>query len=390
MVQGRRKAPLWRHVLPPLSYAFGAVLALSCGEASDANTMQGEGSPLDVDSANPTDLQWMDAAGPAPALGPQLVALTYAGGGGDQFIRTLRFEADGSVVAQGEGFALRYAADGTSGALEGNAAQPDTKSFSPRPGSPGDPGTAYNDLRNGLGYRVGHRQASGSLQLPIFRAFQGDRRLWGLWAHAAVDVQERALGADSRCYRAWAMPAGALGLQCWTDGGNSVLAKDPRDLASPGFDPAFAQGAFQSSPGGMASLYALIDPSGQGALLSGTFVASHVAPLAVDAWGRVYVAQTTQSRSTSADDIANPFQQSTEAESGFFVLDPSLKQMLANLRIGGDCDGGMQAFGSIALRGNLLALGGTTCAPDVPTRNAAQSQHGGGQDGLLAIVRLWQ
>ena len=288
------------------------------------------------------------------------------------------------VVARGQGFSVRYTVAGGGIKVEGDASTPDTEGFSGRPELPGDPGRAYEDPRVGLDFRVGFRQAS-SLQTPIFRAFKGEERVWALWGHAVDDIKDKRLGADSRCYGAWAMPKGRLGVQCWTDGGNSVLAKDPRDL---GRGAMWTQGAYMSGAGGMASLYALVDPKEGGQVLSGTFIARHVSPLIADPWGRVIVADVA-TRRNAGDDITNPFGQHEEAGAGFFVLDPELRTPLLNVVLGGDCKDGKQRFGAIALQGGLLALAGTTCAGDLAVVTPAQDKAGGGQDGFLAIVRLW-
>lgn len=324
--------------------------------------------------------------GDAPALRPELLALTYVGGDGDQFVRNVGFTAEGDVVGEGTGFSVRYV--GTTGSVEGDVDTNDSEPFSDRPALPGDPGAAVEDPRFGLTYRVGYRQAGGSLQLPIFRAFSGEERLWSLWGHAVADVMAASLTADTRCYQAWLMPNDLVGVQCWTDGGNSVLAKEPRDLGSSGFDPSWASGSYMRSPAGMATSYALVDPSDGGHVVSGTFVASHVANLLVDPWGRVIVARTATSRSGGAGPT-NPFDQA-ETGSGFLVLSADLRDVLANVRLGGtNCDGGTQSLGSLALRDGVLVLGGTTCAPDLATRNPVQRDPGAGQDGMLAIVRLY-
>jgi len=52
-------------------------------------------------------------------------------------------------------------------------------------------------------------------------------RLWGWWASLAKDPSLH-LEADSRGYDTWLMPGGLIGLQAWTDGGNSTLGRDPR------------------------------------------------------------------------------------------------------------------------------------------------------------------
>lgn len=326
-------------------------------------------------------------AGPPPALAPQLLAATYVGGAGDQFLREVAFEG-GRVVARGEGFSVSYALDGSDGQIAGDATTADTKSFEDKPPLPGDPGKAYAIAGTDLTLRVGYRQAGKNLQQPIFRVFRGEERLWALWGHAAQDVVDKSLGADGRCYQAWGMPDGHIGVQCWTDGGNSVLAKDPRDLNVPGFDPEWAKGAFQKSAGGMSSAYVLVDPRDGGRAVSGTFAASHVGKLTVDPWGRVYVARVASSRSGGGDP-QNPFAQDASASSGLFVLDPTLKSALFNARIGGACQGGKQAFAAIALEGDKLALAGTTCATNLATKNAVQASSGGGQDGFFVLLKLW-
>lgn len=317
------------------------------------------------------------------------MALTYAGGEGDQQLTSVSIDSEGRVTANGNGFSVVY--DGGSGSLEGDAASNDDSKFQDKPDLPGSPGKLYSDPRHDLDLRVGYRQAGGNLQMPIFRAFEPgtDDRLWILWGHAVADATDGGHTADSRCYQAWAMPQGNVGVQCWTDGGNSVLAKDPRDLSVPGYNPTWAAGSYQHSAGGMSSMYALVDPSDGGRVLSGTFMANHVTVLAVDEWGRVYLARTVGSRSGGADPT-NPFGQAGSASSGFATLSATLADVLSNMRIGGtNCDGGKQAFGSIAYRDGTLALAGTTCAPDLATVNAAQSSHGGGQDGMLAVIKLW-
>ncbi|MCU0673408.1 MAG: hypothetical protein MUE69_11515 [Myxococcota bacterium] len=378
-------------------FVWGIVLVIGCGDddggARDASTSRDDGSASrDAAPADAPPLVRRDAGDDfldpddAPPLAPELVALTYVGGAGDQHVRRVRFADDGAVVGEGASFVVTY--DGAAGSVEGDVDTADAESFSDRPALPGDPGAAVEDPRFGLTYRVGYRQAGGSLQLPIFRAFAGEERLWGLWGHAVADVMAADLGADTRCYQAWLMPNDHVGVQCWTDGGNSVLAKEPRDLTSPGFDPSWAEGSYMRSPAGMATSYALVDPRDGGSVVSGTFVASHVANLIVDPWGRVIVARTATSRSGGAAPT-NPFDQA-ETGSGFLVLSSDLRDVIANVRIGGTtCEGGTQSFGSLALRDGVLVLGGTTCAPDLATRNAVQSDHGGGQDGMLAVVRLY-
>jgi hypothetical protein len=337
---------------------------------------------------DPSNLGVSDPTAPMPALSPQLVALTYVGGEGDQYIRKISFEDNGDVRAEGEGFVVVLSPSGALVREEGDRATDDGADYGGRPALPGDPGALYTDPRVGLSFRVGYRQAGRNLQTPIFRAFMGEERVWALWGHAGAEIEAASLGADSRCYQAWGMPGGKIGVQCWTDGGSSVLVKGPRDLTTPGFDPAWAADSYQRSAGGMSSMYAVVDPREGGSVVSGTFMARHVSPLVTDAWGRVYIASTA-SRRNADPEIMNPFEQDPDDDAGVSALDPTLREVILNARLGGRCEGGSQRFGAIALRGNLLVLGGTTCADDVRVVNAAQAISGGGQDGLVAIIRLW-
>lgn len=393
----RVRTPLWLVTL-----AF--TVAVGCGSSDDDGARgssgggQGDGNGSGggqggnpSGGGGPTPIgNAPDPGGPAPALTPTVLASTYVGGAGNQYLRDVVFEG-GRVVARGEGFSISYALDGSDGKIDGNPATADAKAYDEKPPLPGDPGRAYADA-NGLTLRVGYRQAGANLQQPIFRAFQGtsNERLWSLWGHAADDVTSKNLGADSRCYQAWSMPGGNVGVQCWTDGGNSVLAKDPRNLDSPGFDPAWAKGAYQKSAGGMSSAYVLVDPRDGGRAVSGTFVASHVARLVADPWGRVYVARVGGSRSGGAGPT-NPFGQDDSASSGLMVLGPTLQDVVYHVRLGGNCAGEItkQTFGAIALEGGKLALAGTTCATNVVTKNAVQAANGGGQDGFFVLSQLW-
>lgn len=361
----------------------------SSGEASswtDPDDDGGSTGGRPNESESPPSLSIPNDSGEAPALAPEILTLSYIGGSGDQFLRTLEVTDRGEVIVGGRGFELRYDIESGESESAGDLSTHDDDDYDGRPRLPRDPGDAFEDPRSGLTFTVGFRQ-SNQLQIPIFRAFQEEERIWLLWGHAAQDIQNADLGADSRCYQMWAMPNGRLGVQCWTDGGNSVLARAPRDLAESAAWPR--EDAYQRSAGGMSSMYALVNPADGGSVESGTFVAEHVSPLAVDPWGRVYVAHTARSRSRSLGPD-NPFGQSEDSNAGFFVLGSDLNAPIFNARIGGSpTEGGRQRFGHIVLRDNILVLAGTTSAPILNAVRPFQDEHGGGQDGLLAIVRLW-
>ena len=326
----------------------------------------------------------------SPALNPSVLINACIGGNGDQYFNEVSFSENNKIVAKGKGFSVTYDISDLNGSIEGdiNTSQP-SKEYKYRPSLPGNPGKLYQDKRINLEFRVGYRQAS-HLQMPIFRAFQGEERLWTLWGHPSESVKNKKLGADTRCYQAWAMPQGRIGVQCWTDGGNSVLAKDPRSLDSAGHKPSFTEGAFQTSPGGSASLYALINPADGGSVESGTFMASHVSPVIADDYGRVYIAQIGKSREKNVVPD-NPFSQSENASSGITILDESMQKVIFNSRIGGDCSNSKeQNFSSIAVKDNILLLGGTTCDCSFAQKNSIDQNPGTGQNAWLVAIKLWE
>ena len=195
-----------------------------------------------------------------------------------------------------------------------------------------------------------------------------------MWGQSYAEVNPGTNGlrwgplmADSRGYQVWLMPDGHIGAQFWTDGGNSVLTRDPWDLTKP--NPIEKMSAWQSSSGGMASLYLRIDPTGsEPRIVGGTFVRSHVTHLAVDPWGRVYLPRAIRHRDASSPPSAYEGQ-NANAGGGLMVLGPNLLRPEFNRRLGGGKQGdGQETFGRIAISGNILLLGGTTNSTSLPNR----------------------
>jgi hypothetical protein len=323
--------------------------------------------------------------GAPPPLNPELITLARIGGAGDQWIRDVYFESDGRIVGVSENFTVTFDANGRNGVVTGDT-DATMEGNVQRPSLPGSPGRFYSHAATGLDFAVGYRQAGGNLQTPIFRAFQGEDVQWRLWGHAVADIEAASLGADSRCYQAWGMPNGAIGVQCWCDGGNTVLDRDPRDLSE---GAGWKDGAWSRTVGGMSTMYALIDPRGGGSVLSGTFVASHVTHLAVDGWGRVYLARGVGNRQTGEDPTDVFGVGADSASPGLAILSPDLRQVVFNAGLSGQCEGG-QGAESIVLQDNLLVIGGATCADgSLEQRNPVQPEPGGGRDGFIAVIRLW-
>ncbi len=353
---------------------------------------------------------------PAPALAPQILLSTYVGGPGNQFVRGVAIAADGAVTAKGKAFTVTYDAAFAAGTIDGDANATDPDAYDEKPAlyrqfnnvwTVEQGAKKVDDPRFGLTYYFGTQQVSNDLQQPIFLACKTgspctkdafELRLWTWWASLAKDSSLN-LQADSRGYDAWLMPGGLVGLQAWTDGGNSTLGRDPRrtevcsDAASCTSiretveKLGWSAGTWQPMPNSMSTMYMTFDPV-KGEPVRATFLrGSHVTRVTHDPWGRLYIPQAV-SKAFPTVDPENTFGQSAEAKSGLFVLDREMKSLL-NVRLGGAC-AGQQVLPELALRGNILVMGGTTCATDLPvTPNAVQANAGGGQDGYLVVVKLW-
>jgi serine/threonine-protein kinase len=324
-----------------------------------------------------------DESGPAPMLRPQIVALFAVGGPGNQYIRQVGIEG---TQAWGKGAGFAVAIDLASGAatVSGDIATDDGDPWDWKLVRDPKARTELKDPRNGFTYTIGTVQVHPILQQPLLTSTAG-WKLWG-WTHAQVadeykNVRGGPLMADSRGCDLWLMPGGNLGVLCWTDGGNSVLTRDPRDLSKPN-DAAESPGSWRASPGGMASLFLLVDAK-DGTPRSGTFVRSPVTERAVDPWGRVYLPRAQDGAMAVAGATDN-------AGGGLFVLAPDLHTAELNARLGGGAaEGGQEGFATLALHGNILVLGGTTNSTAPPAIHGIQPKPGGGQDGFICVVKLW-
>lgn len=312
----------------------------------------------------------------APAFKPTLLVNTLVGGTSDQYVRSVGFGPNGEIWGKGKGFQLQYDAAGKTGSVSGDVNTSDTDNFRGN-NKLENIGNELMDPRNGQTYTIGYKQVAATLQQPFLTSTAG----WKFWGWSASQVG--SLLADSRGYDLSLMPNGRIMALAWTDGGDSTLAKDPFDLSR---DLAATQGALQSSAGGLASLYLLIDPAA-GKPVSGTFLYTQCLNRTVDRYGRVYITDKI-SKNTAPK---NPFNQPDGASAGLFVLTPDLKQEALNIVLGAACGkSGSSTLASVAVRNNILVMGGTSCESNiVPTDNAVQKTPGGGQDGYLVVIKLW-
>lgn len=351
-----------------------------------------------------------------PAIAPKLLFATYAGGGGDQYFQDVGFDDKGNAYARGQGFSVTFDAAAGAGVLTGDVGQAmDMAAFKQKPDLPkgGLSTNTLADPRNGQTYTWGTHpnvakagvlcpsQCAGTCSVgqavtPLLQmAFLTSSAGWKNWDFGWTDCVNACAIADSRGYDVWLSARGEIAGMYWTDGGDTPMKRDPHDVNKA--KAAFLEGSFGTDPGGMGTLFFRVDPT-RGEVLSGTWLASHVLFHTHDDWGRVYVTKALKKRygESTNPDPTNPFAMSTKASSGLMILGPDLRQPELNAYIGGDtatcadAANGVQVIGAIARKGNLVALGGTTCATDFPTSaNAVQKKSGGGQDAFFVVVKLW-
>lgn len=192
---------------------------------------------------------------------------------------------------------------------------------------------------------------------------------------------------DQRGNDVWLMPSGLIGFRGDSKAAHAgVLGLDPFDRNKP-MPAGVFDGAWSDAAATSGSVAFLIDPSVP-KLVSGTWLNAFTTFQAVDHWGRLYLPTAIAGRFDPDNLFRMPVGKSS---SGLFVLDASLRRSLLNVVLGGRCEGGKQELRKVAIRKNLLVVGGTTCAQNLATTaNAVQAKSGGGQDGMVFVLRLWE
>jgi len=311
--------------------------------------------------------------GAAPKLHPRLLVATVIGGPGDQRIDEVTTTDAGAVVAKGVGFIYTVSTASGIWTRQGDANQVSAPAADdPEAAPPGDPRTA-TDPRSSATWKLATQSAHPLMKQPALTGAG-----WQLWGWTWNQAKAQELVADSRGVALWPLHDGHLLVQCWADAANTTLVRDPRDLTRA--HPALAAGALPRPGNGTSSLFTVVDR--EGAPIAATFVPGNPAAT-TDAWGRLYVA-------TALPGASDAFGHGGRAGVGVFSAD--LGRIEFSSRLGGLRSGarGQETLGVISVRGNLLILAGTTAAADtMPSANSAQAGPGGGQDGLLIVIRLW-
>jgi hypothetical protein len=315
----------------------------------------------------------------APPFKPELLVLTWVGGTDDQAFTEATFAADGTITARGtSGLAVNYSADGTR--LLGVT------------GDRNAPGEA-KILRNcavqrttknpfdGTEWQYGYKQVHSILQQPYVISPHGWH--WWKWWYSICHDHPQSLMADSRCIELWFPNPTHFLVWVWSDGGNSSLDRDPRDL---GKENLATKGQYF---GGGTKIMRGVQKTGEP--LNGWNFPGRPAEVVMDAYGNLYTAGLP--RSNVKEKLFRA------GGAGVCVFNPDLGIETAM------CFGEVRLL-SLAVRGNLLAVVGQVGrkastdkegkpVPAVDPRaciqvhNPVQPEPGGDGDAFLALVRLW-
>lgn len=303
----------------------------------------------------------------APAIAPELLVLARLGGAGDQ--RFIAVQAKGGTVQAVDGCGLgmqaTIAADGTPAVRKtGNPAQPSTRDARDLLANGGQVGAVS----------FGYTQVAGNLQQPWAKG-PG----WQLWGFTYEQAKSHELMADSRIRAGLPMPNGDVLLIGWCDGGNTVLHRDPRDIAKRSPAMRYVHG------GGRGSSLLFSQVTMQGEVLRQAFLGPGCGGVTWDPWGRLYTCGTNLCKGGKA-----PF--NVESSGSLLVFDRAWTAPIIDARLGGAGasykDNMWEAIALDAEHG-LLALAGWTTGAIAKQVNGVQEADGGGKDAMLAVIRLW-
>ncbi len=222
-------------------------------------------------------------------------------------------------------------------------------------------------VADGAKLAAGNRD-EGGVELPTIAGPE-----WRWWDLSGADAARAGLACDSVLLGAFARSDGEFVLAGRADAANTCFARDPRQIDRP------LPGLVNAPRAGAAWVFLGNPKSGE--LLGARACACDALAATCDPWGRVYLAAPSAGR----DDLG------MGGDAGLTVLSPDLADVLLDVRLGGKqpSDKGWEGFTCAAYRDGILALGGSTCALKLATVDAMQSGAGGGQDGLVVVLRLW-
>jgi len=322
------------------------------------------GAAADRGSGGPVPVAVPRASGEAPALAPKLLALAVVGGPGDQWVQEVGFLSSGSVYGRGPGgsFTVLYSREGRYLGLSGNPAAPGA-------GTKGRNFAVNDKVRNpydGTTWSYGYKQVAPQLQQPYLYSPFG--WTWWDWTEAQAGNQR----ADTRCVGLWFQSKDRFVAQTWSDGGNTVQANDPRDVK-----------VYHKlcGNGGRSKSFFLEGDAKTGEPLAGLAFSHRPQAACFDGWGRFYVSQALEQHPDCLD-------LGGSRHAGFCAADANLRPLASGTFVQ---DGQSLAM---ALQGGLLVVGGSVSAGGAAAAlpklvNPAQPGPGGGEDGFIALVKLW-
>jgi hypothetical protein len=305
------------------------------------------------------------ALGPPPKLQPRLVAYLRLGGQGDQGFdqaairgREIRAAGNkGSLVLAGAfqpGGALRWSVSGMINA------QMDCPASLPRSG-----------IHHPIGFSYGFDQVEANLQVP-FATGPG----WTRWRFPAAEVNKQGLRADSQIRDLIPAPDGGMVAIGMTDGGNSVLGRDPRNIAT-----KLAMPISHGLSRGQSSVLVHLSRSGDPRRAMSVRGGAH--GVIWDDWGRTYV----YGRGIMQVGQGTAFRYQDGA--GLLIADADWKNELFAAHLGTNGKGGtVWRTAAIDCTSGLLVLAGWTDG-EFKQSQGPQKQSGGGIDAALAVISLW-
>ncbi|MFW5698517.1 MAG: hypothetical protein ACOCZK_05885 [Planctomycetota bacterium] len=332
---------------------------------------------LDPETRNRADLRELMVRGGvlSPPVKPELLVSTWVGGANDQFFDEVGFGPDGSIYgAHGGGLRVVYSPDG--GECRGISGNPDAACEGDRFRSMAVRLTKTNPF-DGTEWQVGYRQVSSNLQQPYLFSPHGWR--WWKWWYSICNPKN--LMSDSRAIDLWFPNPQNFIVWAWSDGGNSTIDRDPRDLDQKN---RWTRGYF----GGGTKI--MLGEQRTGEPITGFNMPGRPRDACMDSYGNFYIAGIPRGMDDRALWGADG--------SGVTIANADL-QIQAIVRFG------KVTIHAMAVQGDKLVLGGSvgrsagtdrkgrTITPIDPNvlepKNPAQEAPGKGMDAFLAIVDLW-
>jgi hypothetical protein len=319
-----------------------------------------------------------------PTLKPQILAVTYIGGEGNQWIQEVGFTSDGKIYGKSGGgtFTVYYSTDGRKLSVEGDISKPCTGLRGPPLNRSGGHTFRTTCPSTKVKLEIGY-ESFGATKAQPFLTSSAEWKWWG-WETGDMGKGMEASARGNRLY--WLHDDRFLA-KVFVDGGKSTVQKDPRNLKN---DNTALSTAMVRDPGGPGTMY-ITGGTKTGIPGLATFVKGKALAEALDPWERLYVGVPYETKNTP--DIFK-----LGGAAGLCVINANLTTCIFNSTLGAD------HIYSMALKDNILVLGGNIgMAQDLDpgvksknlppknlkTTNPAQATPGGDEDGFLAIIKLW-